>query len=561
MAKAPGKKTIYIDVDDEITGIIDKVRSAPESIVALVLPKRAPVLQSIVNMKLLKRSADQADKKVVLITSEPSLLPLAGTAGIFVAKNLQSRPVLPSAAVVPSKEPISADEPMEEVEIDPNTPIGEAAGLPAEQPPIVIDNSSKSTNLSPSVSAAMGKAGKKAKDGKGKSKLSVPNFNKFRVLLIAGAALLVLALLGWYWAYFIAPKAVVHIKGETSDVLLNLPIKADTAATAVDLENKIVPAKSSELKKSDSEKVPATGQKDKGNKASGTMTLKNCSQSDGEIKIPAGTGVSSGEFTFITQAAATLPASVFSGGGSCLTSSKDVAVLAQNAGDKYNVSARSYTVAGFSAVNANGSAMTGGTTQLVKVVSAGDVENAKQKLASKQNAVNEELKSKLKSEGYVAVSETFEARAPAYKASPEVDSEANEVTVSADTTFTMLGLREDELKKLVEEEAKKQIDTSKQAIMSTGLHEATFTIGAKKNTRTDLNFQTKVVAGPEINQDQLKQELAGKKRGEAEQLIASRPGVKEAKIDLKPFWIYSVPKKVSKITIVVEEADGTEINP
>ncbi len=33
------KDTIYIDIDEEITGIIDKVRSSEGKIVALVLPK------------------------------------------------------------------------------------------------------------------------------------------------------------------------------------------------------------------------------------------------------------------------------------------------------------------------------------------------------------------------------------------------------------------------------------------------------------------------------------------------------------------------------------------
>ena len=75
------KDTVYIDVDDEITTIIDKVRGSDKRIVALVLPKRAAVLQSVVNMKLLKRSADQAKKQLVLITSEAGLLPLARTFG------------------------------------------------------------------------------------------------------------------------------------------------------------------------------------------------------------------------------------------------------------------------------------------------------------------------------------------------------------------------------------------------------------------------------------------------------------------------------------------------
>src|SRR3982751_3329411 len=96
--KAPGKTSkdvIYVDVDDEITSIIDKVDNSAHKVVALVLPKRAASLQSIVNMKLLKRSADTAGKNVVLITSEGALMPLAGAAGLHVAKNLQTKPEVP----------------------------------------------------------------------------------------------------------------------------------------------------------------------------------------------------------------------------------------------------------------------------------------------------------------------------------------------------------------------------------------------------------------------------------------------------------------------------------
>ena len=61
------KDTLYIDVDDEITVIIDKVRSSDGKIVALVLPKRAATLQSVVNLKLLKKTAQSAKKNLVLI--------------------------------------------------------------------------------------------------------------------------------------------------------------------------------------------------------------------------------------------------------------------------------------------------------------------------------------------------------------------------------------------------------------------------------------------------------------------------------------------------------------
>src|ERR1700761_2539166 len=87
-----GKETIYVDVDDEITAIIDKVSAAKGKVVALVLPKRCPVLQSVVNMKLLKRTADNAGKHLVLITTEAGLMPLASNVGLHVASTPTSKP-------------------------------------------------------------------------------------------------------------------------------------------------------------------------------------------------------------------------------------------------------------------------------------------------------------------------------------------------------------------------------------------------------------------------------------------------------------------------------------
>ncbi|HET6925033.1 MAG TPA: hypothetical protein VFH39_04345, partial [Candidatus Saccharimonadales bacterium] len=108
-----GKETIYVDVDDEITTIIDKVQGAKGKVVALVLPKRATVLQSIVNMKLLKRTADDAGKNLVLVTSEAGLMPLAGSVGLFVAGTPTSKPVVPPAPFAPTDEPEDIDEPLQ----------------------------------------------------------------------------------------------------------------------------------------------------------------------------------------------------------------------------------------------------------------------------------------------------------------------------------------------------------------------------------------------------------------------------------------------------------------
>src|SRR5581483_3417042 len=132
---AKDKDTIYIDIDDEITGIIDKLKDSSGKVVALVLPKRASVFQSIVNMKLLKRAADESKKHLVLITSEAGLLPLAGVAGVHVAKTLTSKPEIPSGPQPVDDSEEMVQETGEEPEITADNageqPVGTLAGLGA----------------------------------------------------------------------------------------------------------------------------------------------------------------------------------------------------------------------------------------------------------------------------------------------------------------------------------------------------------------------------------------------------------------------------------------------
>ena len=113
------KDVIYIDIEDDITGIIGKVKASKEKIVALVPPKRVGVLQSAVNLKLLTKGAQSAGKRVVLITNEHSLITLAAGVKMPVAKNLQSKPEIPQLEALES----DADEIINGADL----PVGEIA--------------------------------------------------------------------------------------------------------------------------------------------------------------------------------------------------------------------------------------------------------------------------------------------------------------------------------------------------------------------------------------------------------------------------------------------------
>ncbi|MBA3758430.1 hypothetical protein H0X10_02250 [Candidatus Saccharibacteria bacterium] len=538
------KDTVYIDIDDEITTIIDKVKSSDKKIVALVLPKRAATLQSIVNMKLLKRVTDDAKKNIVLITSETSLLPLAGAVGLHVAKTLQSKPAIPAAPIT-ADTPISVNQDdIDDVELDPAKPVGQLAD---EEEAIEVDNEDKPEALAAAATTAKGAS---------KKKIRIPNFNKFRLRIVLGVLALILLIVGYVFAFMVLPKAKVVIKTDSNSIDTELTLTARPSATEINEEQLIVPAINKELKKTETEKVAATGQLDKGMKASGTVTLQNCSPQAGDVTIPAGTGVSTANFTFITQAAVTLDESSFTGTQICKTATEQVGVTAQNAGDQYNISGdRTFTVAGFSGVKGvDSSAMSGGTTSIVKVVAQKDIDDAKQKIADRSNAVKDELKADLETTDYYALQDTFAGGAPAITSTPNVNDEASEVTVSSTTTYTMTGVKKDDLKELIAKSVDSKIDKSKQVLLDDGLGNANVSILAKE-PNGDVRFvlKTQALAGPQLDENAIKQEIAGKKKNQASNAIKSRPGINDVEISYSPFWVSSTPKKTSKITVIFEQ--------
>jgi len=555
------KTTVYIDVDDEITTIIDKVKQAPGKIVALVLPKRATVLQSIVNMKLLKKSAVASNKSLVLITSEGGLMPLAGVVGLHVAKSLQSKPEIPpmpdQRITSEAEEIVSDDSELEEPEVDNQKTVGELAGVKEEETETIeLDNTEE---------APKSKDKKKASAALAK-KFKVPDFDKFRTGFFLGILALIVLVVGWIFAYIVMPKAKITIKTDTSSVPTTFTFTAKTEATTVDVAGKIVPAVSKEVKKTDTEKTTATGKKDTGTKASGTVTIRNCDYSDG-FTVPAGSTFTTSGKSYISSESVTVPK--FSGNSSnCSLSGSNsgkatVNVTAQSAGDSYNIGASQYNVPGIPSsakVDAVGSAMTGGTSKVVTVVSQDDVDAAAAKMKGKQDqAADTELTALMVNGNLYGLTETKVTSDPKITSTPAVGQEATgEVTVTAETTYTMLGVKKEDLTALIDKEVEAKIDTAKQSVLDHGLNTAVARQESRKNANEAvLNFQTSVSAGPKLDETALKEQVRGKKKGDVQKEIGSIPGVKEVEVKYSPFWIYKTPKASKKITIVIEKPATT----
>lgn len=75
-------QTFYIDSDEEIISVIGRLRKTGSDKNYFVFPKRALVLQSIINLRLFQREAEKLGKSIVIITQDETGRALAQKVGI-----------------------------------------------------------------------------------------------------------------------------------------------------------------------------------------------------------------------------------------------------------------------------------------------------------------------------------------------------------------------------------------------------------------------------------------------------------------------------------------------
>jgi hypothetical protein len=79
---------IFIDTDNEITFILEKVLKSPSERVCLVVPDRASVFTSISSLKLIKRVVDKSSKLLIIVTLDENGADLAKKAGLIVVSRI-----------------------------------------------------------------------------------------------------------------------------------------------------------------------------------------------------------------------------------------------------------------------------------------------------------------------------------------------------------------------------------------------------------------------------------------------------------------------------------------
>ena len=417
----------YLDVDDEITGAVARLRAASDYHVALVLPAGSRVATSRINFRLLAREAQNHQRRLSVVTPETSVRAIAVAAG------------LPAYATVPAYEQALEDEraarrdqdafdsgrpqrgggdapPAGRAGVAPvvreragsaasATPVSEARAATPEPveavggPPVPAVATAGGAAVASVARSGGGDADPGSRRGAPVSGRSAgalpvvrnerregrPRWHRWAIVL---AVIALFAAVGGAGASYVLPTAEITVTPKTVAVgPVAITVTADPAATAVDAANHVVPAKRVTLPLSVEDTFPATGQKVDQKTAGGTVTFTSNDTIDA-VPIPAGTAVATSDgVQFVTTAPVTAPKATVSG-STINAGVVDAPIQAVSPGPAGNVAAHAIDVASarlqaFLISVDNADATSGGSRTVTKIVSQDDYDSAVKALTAK----------------------------------------------------------------------------------------------------------------------------------------------------------------------------------
>jgi hypothetical protein len=388
-----------------------------------------------------------------------------------------------------------------------------------------------------------------------KSKIKIPDFDSFRKKLFIGIGAVLLLTAFLVWALVFAPRAAITITARTTDSQLSTKANlGDTLTTS--LKDGTLKTVTKTSKKTVSIPFTATGKKDVGDKAMGTVKIVPIESviapkilSDGQAVVPAGTTITSASgSTYTTNQQLVFTASNWSS----TRYGQNVGVTATASGSSYNGASGNAT--GPSGYNTSFTAPTsGGTDKTVTVVQQSDVDAVSSSVGTSSDAdtAKADIKKAFGSD-YVIIADSFKQDTTGVKATPAVGSEASDGkgALAGDVVYSMMAVQKSELTKFLDAYFAQQIDgMANQKVYSNGLSSVAFTNFARGDTATTVTLATTGKYGPKIDETDIKNISKGKRLGEIQSYIQEIPGVDSVDIKFSPFWVTSAPGDVSKISV------------
>ncbi|MEI6741885.1 MAG: hypothetical protein WCK71_02080, partial [bacterium] len=347
------------------------------------------------------------------------------------------------------------------------------------------------------------------------------------------------------------PTGKVTLLVNAKKTSLNFNFILDAASSSSDINAQTLAAQKLEITKDSSFEIIATGKKEVGSKATGTIALKNCDDVSTH-NLPSGSGLTSGGKSFVTAQAVSIPAGSAGGGVVNCSSAIDVQITATAPGESYNLGASNFVLTGFSSLYKATGQTSGGTTKTITVLSAEDIVIAKKQAEEQSKSAGDELSKKAGSEMQLFKS-TIQADFVEFKTSVAQDAEADKVSVTSKIKYTGFAAKIADVNKLFDGQIQSDLKGNKEVYDNGSQNGAYTTVKQFSAEKLQLNVKTSAYYGDPIDKKTIAKQVAGKAKKDVSDIVKqSGDQITGSQVEVNPDLLPNMPSMSGRITIDIK---------
>lgn len=565
-------KVVYLDIDEEITAVIDKIKKTKVYDLALVVPKRSVLTQSIVNLKLLRKQIESIGKNVVVVVAEKNAYNLAKRAGLDVRSDI------PVGGLDSGD---SIEELQEEIAINARSdirPQRKAAVEIKDSDDLEIHSYLEEDDVDFSASPKK----RKKRDRKGlvaatrsdatradeefkdsvSEKLNKPVFIPRLGMKVFFGFLTVSFIVAGLIFFVLLPRADISIIPETETYISSVDVVIESNREEFDVQNNALPGELIFFEDdTESKTYDATTDKDVSTKARGQVTVFNSFSSSAQPLV-ASTRFQSGDGrVYRLVGDASIPgASIES--GQAIPGQGTVTVEAEDPGSEFNIESGGLIIPGLTPAKQKDiygeilKPIVGGEEKTLRVVGQEDIDRATQELSSPvYDALLEKLSTKVSSDLYFFPG-AVKKEIVEHTLSTEANSEVENFDISARVRVSTLVFSKKDIEKIIEKDVASAVSSEKR-IQNIGIDQGVsaelqnFDFEEKK-MGIALRIEKKLYYV--LDENFIRQEIKGSSEEEIESFLREFPHIDSYTVNLWPFWVSSAPKIDKKVQIILDNS-------
>lgn len=579
------KENLYIDLDEDVQSVVQKIHESETEDLDLVVPTGARILQNIMDAHLIKEAGEESGKSLTVVTSDLMGKIFAERAGLKVMGGGQAEGNLATAASVSAMSGRISDI------------IPKKRGIPAFSAKKTSAVGARVSRQKITAGKAEGKSAADKKDEnflKNKSKGEIgagflrsyreerSRFNIFKELsginrgkrwwpfrpgpgAVVGGGVVVAVVLGFVVFDRTLPRADVTIypmretRTETVEVLIS------SSAAKPDFSKGVISGELLTLEKSLNGEFTATGVRDASGKTRGKITVYNGYSTQAQNFIASrfqaeggpSTGVGAGKIFWATKSFA-VPGYTTKD-GKVVPGEAVIDVAAAEAGEAYNIGPSKFTMPalkgtprGEKIYAVSKEAFLGGGSGESKIVSNDDAAKAYAGLKEKIKPQFEDFKNSPPS-GFQLWPEAYNEELAESSVSPEVGAAADQFTGTIKTVARAVVFKTEDLEKYINGEVSANLESNKQPLPLS--KEISFLKQPVVDYQKGTVSATLAVKYDVINKfetEEFKAAILKKKEKEIKSILSVYKDIERVEVNLWPFWVRSVPANSDRVKISIK---------